>query len=212
MPSLTDLAYTKNWSASKQPFLTDLETALDEIQTDINDDCHDNIVQLALDAYGSSYALDSDGLAQYTNNLYDKITATDTYTVGNITISTTAAWTDVDTTNAAIAFTPEIAGDFRVTFQFTVDIVSSNATNEADVRFRLTDGTTNSDFTPRIRLVSINNAQRVDTPVSLSYVFDSLAAAAQTVKLQYYITTSTNMTIIVMANTNDALCMKSEKI
>src|SRR3990167_3063469 len=209
--SITDLAYTKNWSASKQPFLTDLETGLDAMQTHINNKVADNLVQLAKDSYPSAYAFDDDGLAQYTNNLYDKLTATDTYTGGNIALATTAAWTDVDTTNAAITFTPELAGDFRVSFQFSVDTVSSNATNETDIRFRLTNGTTASDFLPRVRFVNVPNAGRCVVPVSLSYVYDALAAGGQTVRLQYFLSTTTNTTINMLATTNDVLDIKAEK-
>jgi len=212
MANLTDLTYTNNMAAAKKPFLTDLEETLDSMQTYINDTLKDNLVQLALDCFPTAYAFDSDGSAQYTMNLYDKTTASDTYTGGDITISTTGAWTDVDTTNAALSITPELAGDFAFNFQFNVESVTSNATNETDIRFRLTDGATNSDATPRIKLVTGVTANNNTCPVTLYHVFDSLAASAQTVKLQYYITTSTNTTIKVLANSNDKITMFGDKI
>src|SRR3990167_8084467 len=154
MPTIADLVFTNNMVANRKPFLTDIVESITSVQTHINDKVADNLVQHALDSYGSAYTFDNDGLAQYTNNLYDKLTATDTYTGGDFTLTTTGAWTDVDATNASIAFTPEIAGDFRVTFQFSFESVSSNATNETDIRFRLTDSTTNSDALSRIKLVT----------------------------------------------------------
>jgi len=212
MASISDLDYTDNMAANKRPFLTDLRETLDSIETYVNEKVKDNLVQLVSDSYPSGYAFDDDGAAQYTSNLYDKTTATDTYTGGNVTIAATGAWTDVDTTNAAITITPELAGDFRTTFQFVVESVTSDASNATDVRFRLTDGSTNSDYLPRIKLITGVTSTTNTVPVSLSHVFDSWSAAAKTVKLQYYISTSTNTTIKVYANSNDPICMKAEKI
>ena len=171
----------------------------------------DDLEQLALDCFPSSYTFDRDGVKNLTMSLYDVTTAVDSYTGGDFTITTAGAWTDLDLTNASIAVTPEIAGDFRVTFQFAVECVSSNATNEADVRFRLTDGTTASTFTPRVKLVTGASGTTTVVPVSLSYVYDAWTAAAKTVRVQYYITTRTAMAIKVYANTNDPLTMDVEK-
>lgn len=212
MPSISDLSYTNNMASNKKPFLTDLVETLDSVQTYINDSIKDNLIQLALDSYPAAYAFDSDGLAQYTNNLYDKLTATDSYTGGDLTISTTGAWTDLDAINAAITLTPELAGDFKVTFQFILESVTSNATNETDIRFRLTDSTTASTFTPRVKLITAASGTTTAVPVSLSYVYDAWSAAAKTVKLQYYITTATATVIKVYANTNDPLVMDAEKV
>src|SRR3990167_1028046 len=212
MPSITDLSYTNNMESNKKPFLTDLVETLDSVQTYINDSVKDNLLQLALDSYPAAYAFDSDGLAQYTNNLYDKLTATDSYTGGDLTISTTGAWTDLDAINAAITLTPELAGDFKVTFQFILESVTSNATNETDIRFRLTDSTTASTFTPRAKLITAASGTTTAVPVSLSYVYDAWIAAAKTVKLQYYITTATATVIKVYANTNVPLVMDAEKV
>lgn len=212
MPSITDLAWTDNFADNKKPFLTDLRTALDSIQTQLNDKVSDNLVQVTKDAYGSSYTFDNDGVAQYTNNLYDKKTAVDSYTGGNFSISTTGAWTDLDATNASIQITPEIAGDFKFDFLFSVQAVSSNATNEVDVRFRITDGTTSSTATPRLKLITGVTATTYTHPVHLTHVFDSMSVALQTVKLQYFISTLTNATLTVLAVSNDPIAMYAEKI
>ena len=142
MASITDLDYTDNMASSKQPFLTDIRETLDSIETYINSTVVDALLDLAADSFPSGYAFTASGAGNFsTHNLYDKQTATQTYTGANIAISTTGAWTDLDATNAKVDFTPEyLAGDFKVTAQFMVSAVTSNATNEVEVRFRLTDG------------------------------------------------------------------------
>jgi len=212
MASLTDLTYTDNMSPSKQPLLTDWRETLDSIQTYVNDTIKDNVVALGNDCFGTQYSFDNDGVKQYTADLYNKQTAVDSYTGGDFTISATGAWTDVDATNLSVAITPEIAGDFRVTFNFSVESVTSNATNETDIRFRLTDSSNVSVHFPRIKLVTGVTATTNTTPLSLTYTYDSVAASATTFKLQYYITTSTASTIKVLANTNDPVLMEIEKI
>lgn len=212
MPSISDLTYTDNMDLAKKPLLTDLRESLDSMQTYLNSSVKDNLVQLALDSYGSAYAFDSDGAAQYTNNLYDKLKAEDSYTGGDITISTTGAWTDVDATNAAISITPELAGDFKVSMQFCLESVTSNATNATNVKFRLTDTSENSTVIPKVHLVTGVSATTNTVPVIIEHIFDSWSAAAKTVKLQYYITTSTNTTIKVLADTSHPIYMYAEKI
>src|SRR3990167_5043314 len=213
MASIPDIAYTSNMSAAKKPFLTDLVETLDSIQTHINDKIGDNIEQFVLDAFPSAYTFDDNGLKNFaTWNLFDKQTGNDSYTGGDFTITTTAAWTDLDATNASITFTPDLlAGDFKCVFQFNVECVSTNATNEADLAFRITDGTTNSTGIASIHLVTGANATTTQVPVTIIYTFDSLSASAKTVKLQYYITTRTAMTIKVLANTSEPIYMEIEK-
>lgn len=214
MASITDLTYTNNMAANKKPLLTDLVESLDSIQTYINDSIKDNLVQLASDCLPSGYAFDNDGAKNFsTHDLFDKQTANDSYTGGNIAISTTGSWLDVDTSNAAVTFTPDLlAGDFKATFMFSLQSVTSNATNETDVRFRLTDSSTNSTFTPRVHLVTGVTTTTNTVPVIVEHTFNSLAASAQTIKLQYNITTTTNTTITVLANTNDPIYMEVEKV
>ena len=212
MPSITDLTATDSMASNRKPFLPDLREHTASIVTFCNDSLKDNLLQLAKDAYPSAYTFDSDGSAQYTNNLYDKLTASDTDVAGNHTLSTTGAWTTVDLTNTSIAITPELVGDFRATFQFSVQSVSSNATNETDIRFRITDGTTSSDALPRIKLITGVSGTTNTIPVHLSYVFDAWTAAAKTVYLQYFLTTTTASAITLLAISNDPVCMKIEKV
>lgn len=214
MGSIADLDYTDDMAPTKKPLLTDLRTALDSIETYINSTVADAINDILIDSWPSGYAATVAGTGNFTNSdLYDKLTASDTYTGGDITISTTGAWTDVDTTNAAVAFTPDyLAGDFKATFQFNVSAVTTNATNAILVRFRLTDGSTESDFIANIHHVTGVDAVTIIAPVSITHEFDSLAASAQSVKLQYYIVTQTAVTLKVLANSNSPIAMQVEKI
>ena len=212
MATIADLTYTDNLASNKKPILTDWRESLDSIQTYINDKVKDNLLQLTADAYPSAYAFDDDGVAQYTNNLYDKLTQSATYSGGDVTLSTTGSWVDIDLANVKIDFTPELAGDFRATFQFNVESVTSNATNETDIRFRITDGSDVSDATPRIKLITGVSGTTNTSPVVVTHVFDSLAAAAQTIKAQYFLSTSTATTIKCLANSNDIVSMHVEKV
>lgn len=215
MGTLASLDYTDNFAAAKKPFLTDLRTALDSIETYINTTLKNNFNQLSQDVFPSGYAYDSDGNKQFgaSIDLFQKQNAIASYTGGNITLSTTGAWTDVDASNAKITFTPSyIAGDFLARFQFTIDALSSNATNEVEVRFRLTDGSTTSTAIPAVRIVSGVNASRYDIPVNVSHVFTSLAASAQTIKLQYFLVTLSNTTLLALANSNSPIVGSVEKV
>lgn len=215
MASLNDLDYTNNMAPSKKPFLTDLEETLDSIQTYINDKLTANINQAILDIFPTAYAFDDDGVKQFTTyNLYDKQSGVNSYTGGDITIASTGAWTDVDTSNAQITFTPDLlTGDFSCIAQFSLNVVTTNATNQAVVRFRLTDGSTNSTRIANVNLVSGVNATTTVVPITLYHQFNNLTGnASQTIKLQYFIATTTATTIVVEANTNSPLVMNVEKI
>jgi hypothetical protein len=213
-PSITDLAFTNNMSLTRQPFLTDFEASLTSIQDHINDKVANNLVQLAKDCMGTPYAFDDDGNAQFsTHSLYDKQTVLDSYTGGDFTISTTGAWTDIDASNASIAVTPEIyAGDFKVSFDFHVSMVTTNATNLCLVQFRLTDGSENSTFIAKVHRVTGVTATTEVFPIHLAHEFDAWSVAAKTVKLQYYITTLTATTLKVLSNSNAPIYMQAEKI
>lgn len=212
MASITDLDVTDNMASSKQPFLDDLRESIASIETHINDKLADNLVQLSKDAYGTGYAFDNDAAAQYVFNLYDKNTSVDSYTGGNFTLSTTGAWTDVDATNVSVANTPEVSGDFKTTFSFSLQSVTSNATNEVDIRFRLTDGSTQSTQLPRVKHVTGVTGTTNTVPVVLSYTFDAWSAALKTVKLQYFLSTLTATTLTLLANSNDPVMMEVEKV
>ncbi len=217
-PISTTFVPTDNLSPNKKPVLTDWRTLVTSIEEFLNGTTTKgvalNVNQFSADSWPSAYAYDNDGAKNYTGfSLFDKQTIVDTYTGGDITIAATGTWTDVDASNASIGFTPVLlAADFRLHFQFNVESVTSNATNETDVRFRLTDSSTNSDAFARVKLVTGVTTTTNTVPVNLSYTFDALAASSKTVKLQYFITTSTASTIKVLANSNDPISMECEKV
>lgn len=215
MASITDLTRTDNMASAKQPFLTDLNETLDSMEGYINTSLVANLEQLLLDAFPSGYAVDGDGAKNFaTYNLYDKQTVNDSYTGGDITIGAVGAWTDVDATNAAITITPDhLTGDFKVTFQFNVESVTSNATNETDVRFRLTDGTTASTFMAKMHLVTGVTTTTNTESKSISHTYNNLTGdTASTVRLQYYITTTTASVIKVLADTSFPIYIEAEKV
>lgn len=210
MASITPLAYTDLIDNGQAPIKTDLTGMFDEFQTFINDELVDNLVIATNSSYGSGVGFPA--ISALTSNLYNKQTIEEAFTGGDFTLSTTGAWTDVDASNASITITPELAGDFNATFQFSVECISSNATNAVDIRFRLTDGSDASYATPRVKLITGVTGTTNVVPVNLKHQFSTWAASAQTVKLQYFITTLTNATVKVYANSNDNLYMQVEKI
>jgi|SRR6185503_2373925 len=215
MGTIAQLTATDNMASSKKPFLTDIREHTGSIVDYINDKITDNFNAIAQDAFPSGYAFDNDGVKQFSASvdLFQKQRAEASYTGGDITIAATGAWTDVDASNAKITFTPSyLAGDFRVGFQFSLNILTSNATNEAHVRFRLTDGSTTSTRIAQCRFVSGVSGTRNVLPINLYHHYTSLAASAQTIKLQYFLVTSTATTVIVEANTNSPLVATTEKI
>jgi hypothetical protein len=211
--SITDLTYTNNIDNNRAPIKTDLDSAFQSIEDYINTTVVDALIQYGIDIYGSGGSLSAAGTALFaSNNLYNKQTAERIYTGGDVTISTTGAWTDVDTSNASIPITPDtLSGDFKASCHFSMKAVSSNATNQARVRFRLTDSTESSNPV-EIDFVTGVSGTTDTTPIFLAHQFDDWAVSAQTVKLQYFIVTSTAMTITVLANTNCPIAMQVEKI
>lgn len=216
MSSITDLTYTDNMAANKKPLLTDLRASLDSIQTYINQEVKAAVVKTCKDAFPSGYAFATDEETKnFTSvNLFDKQNASNTYTGGDITISTTGSWEDVDASNAQVTLTPDTYdGDFKVDCQFNIESVTSNATNETDVLFRLTDGSSQSESIARVKLVTGVTGTTNVVPVNISAQFSSLTGdAAATIKLQYQIVTSTASTIKVLAGTNNPIVLEAEKI
>ena len=206
-PTLTDLDYTatKTYDDKEVCDETDLDTTYTAFQTFVNTSLKANLQQLARDCFGIvDYQFDSDGAAQYTNNLFDKQYITDFYNGGDIAIGVVAdaAWGAVDAVNAAVTITPEKVGAYRATFYFT-HRVTSTATTEftADVGFRITDGTDAS--------YAVNSGGRIPAtaggsgefynPVFLTCVFDWATTTAKTVTLQNYNRTLTDVSANVVA-------------
>jgi len=206
-PTLTDLAYTKNYADLEVWTEAEADIVFASFQTYINDTVKDNLQQLARDAFGvTDYTFDSDGAAQYTNNLFDKQQATDTYNGGDITIGTTAdaAYASVDAVNAAIAFTPEKAGRYMAVFTFVHRAVTT-ATTEGTIEtsFRITDGT---DASMAVRSggylpATAANSGILCVPVTIFNLFNWTTTVARTVTLQKFNRTGTNISTNVVSAT-----------
>lgn len=211
MPSITPLSYSDTIDNNKRPIKADLDAIFDEFQAYINDLVVDNLEQLGADSYGSyGFVGDTNGL--YTNNLYDKLTVNNSVTLGNYTVATVGSWTQVDAANAKIDVTPERVGDFAVRFAFVVEIESSGASNNGTISFRLNDGSEVSTFQPQVKVVSGVAGSIYQVPVEFTHEFSDWAASAQSVILEYFITTATNVTIKVLANSTNPLVAHAEKI
>ncbi len=212
MADIDDLAYTQTLNLTDEPTPDQVYAMLDEIQTYVNTKVKDNLLQVTADSFGSDYALTDNGVASTTSNLYNKQTATHTFTGGDFTITSTN-WADVDATNMAVSITPEMQGDFKCTAQFNLQIVSTSATNQARVRFRLSNGTESSDYVPEINIVTGVTGSTTTIPVSLSHLFEDLVAdAASKIKLQVLVVTRTNMTITLLANSSATSNFLIEKV
>ncbi len=165
-------------------------------------DAVDNLNQIVLDAFGSSYTLDNDAIANRTNTLYQKQNSTDS-DVGDTSLTVATTWTDVDAADSSIAITPEAIGDFLFLCSFSVEIIASAASANSEVYFRLTDGTTHS-VPVQVQMITGANGNASDTmtvPVTLFHRLSNLAVSAQTLKLQYFRNVHTNITTVsVIAN------------
>lgn len=188
------------------------------------DDTVDNLNQFRLDGFGSAYTLDNDAVANFTSSitLYNKQVVVDTYST-NILLGTATDvdYVDVDAVNAAIVFTPNLlAGDYKVTFQFTDHSIGTAAVDtDCETAFRLTDGTTNSN---PIRVqhrvdgtgLAAGDQTEFQIPVSIMHVFTGLAAGtAVTVRLQKRVLTATAVaTHDTDAAVTNVMYMVAEKI
>lgn len=178
-----------------------------------------NIIQGFRDAFGDAlYTLNDNGIATRTWTLFNKQYATKTYNGGNITLglAADAGWQTADAVNAATTFTPETAGQYKVTFEFTHKMVST-ATTECtiDVSFRITDTTTASHVVnSKIRIpATAGGSGEILHPVTVSVIFD-WTAAAKTVLLQKYVRTLTAVgtNAIAASGTEGELYIVIEKI
>jgi len=205
--TISDLAYTKNYSDDTRPTEAVLDAAFESIQTYLNDSVKDNLVQLAKDCHGNTdYTLDGDGSANYTNSLFAKQYATDYYNGGDISIGVAAdgAYAAVDAVNASILFTPERVGQYRATCRFN-HTFTTTATTEGtcEVSFRLTDGT---DASYSVRSggylpATAAGSGKLSVPIGVSHVFDWTTTTAKTVSLQKYVRAATQVATNIVAAT-----------
>lgn len=198
MPTLPTHAFTKSYADLKRLSEAQLDDFNNSHQTYINTYLRSNLLQFALDAYGSSYNFNQNGLQSVTNTLFDKQTGTKLYSGGDMSIGTVVdvAWGVVDAINAAISFTPEKAGKYAAQFVFT-HTVQLNNTSEGtcEVTFRITDGTSVS---PVVRSgiyagTVAANAMRLAQVITIPYEFNWADTTPRTITLQKFVRTATNV-------------------
>ena len=218
--SLTDLTVTENYADGAQLTFAQLEAQNTSIETAVNTTGLRNIEQLAKDCFGdANYTFNSDGDASLTNTLFDKQYVQSSYTGGDISIGTSAdgAYAAVDAVNAVISIVPEIIGKYRATFTFTHRATSTATTEmEADVSFRITDGTTASPAVNSggyIPATAANSGVLTNT-VTLSYIFDFTTTSTKTITLQKYVRTATALSanVVNALAANGEITMSIEKI
>lgn len=155
------------------------------------------------------------------------ILRTDTYNQsvyggGNISIGTTndGAYADVDATNAQITFTVNVPGRYLVSFAFQVqaDSTVAAANFSSFTRFRLTDGTNNSNTTEFGGTIgSAAAAGKSHTLWNLfivDHVFNFTSSGSKTVKLQKQNIVSTDISVrrILCDGTDGSIVMKAFRI
>lgn len=219
---LTTGKTTYNWADGQLLTEAKLDGILITLIETWADNTNDNLNQFRLDAFGSGYSLDNDATANFTSaTLFNKQTATDTYSSSiALGTSTDADWTDVDATNASITFTPDTyTGDFKVSFQFTDYVLFTAAVDgQLVVRYRLTDGTNNSnpmELNQRLDGTGLaaGDQYAITTPIHLFHLFTSMTASSKTVKLQKFVSTATNVaTHSTNGSATNVMYMLAEKV
>jgi hypothetical protein len=218
--TLTNLDVTEDYADGKQLTEAQLQAQNTSIETSVNTTLMRNLEQLAKDAYGNAnYTFNSDGNASLTNTLFDKQYVESTYNGGDISIGTSAdvSWTAVDGVNAVVSITPEIIGTYRATFVFTHRATSTATTEmEADVGFRITDGTTASAVVNSGGYVPATaaNSGELSNVITISKVFNFTTASSKTVTLQKFVRTATALSanVVNALAANGELYMAIEKV
>src|SRR3990167_9102003 len=204
--SFSTLKTNYSWADGQRLTETKLDNILGTsgtagLQTFCND-VNDNLDQIRLDAFGTSYTYDNDAAVNFTAaTLYNKQVVTDTYSSNiSLGVATDPDFVDVDATNAAITFTPDtLTGDFKATFQFTDHSVSTANTDiDCETVYRLTDGTTNSN-TVKVQHridgtgLAAGDVSELCIPLTLIHVFTGLTATSRTIRLQKRVLTASNV-------------------
>lgn len=198
MPTLPSHAFTKNYDDLKRLSEAQLDDFNNSHQNYINTYLRANLLQFALDAYGSSYSFNQNGLQSVTNTLFNKQTQTKLYSGGDISIGVVAdaAWGAVDAINAAITITPEKPGKYAAQFLFTHTIdLATVSEGTCETTFRITDGTSVS---PVVRsgfytAPVIANSARFVQVITIFFEFDWPDTTTRTITLQKFVRTATNV-------------------
>ena len=201
------------------------EAQLDADFNDLNDYTNGpirlNLLQLAKECHGngSDVNFDGDGVANFTNTLFNKQTNTKTYNAGDVNIGTSAdgAYADADAANLSISFTPERPGKYAVHFIFThIAVLNATAAGQCEVSFRITDGATSS---PAQRSGGYHGAPaanntRIVRSLCIVFEFDWNDTTTRTIKLQKFVRAATqvNANQVAASAANGEFYARVEKI
>ncbi len=145
MAAIADSNYasTKTYNDGEILDEVDLDTTYSYIQTYMNARKND-LIRLTNDAQGSDYTLDGTATRLYTNDLFQKQKTQGFADIGsNISIGTAtdAAYANVSAGVAAVSFTPERAGTYRISFDFThIFSLDTGLNAQVSTAFRFSDG------------------------------------------------------------------------
>lgn len=205
-PTISPLAIDKEYAEGETLTEVQLDAALIDsgttaVQGYLNEKISPNIVQLAKDCQGDDYDFTDTGDANFTWSLYEKQWEEHLYNGGDISIGvvTDASFASVDAINAALTFTPERVGRYRVTFKFT-HFFELNATSEGScqVLFRIYDGAGDSaiEKSGGYFPATAANAVQFSNPVLLTYIFEvTTAEVPVTFLLQKRVMAATNVSV-----------------
>jgi len=145
MATVADANYasTKTYNDGEILDELDLDTTNSYLQTYMNARKND-LIRLANDAQGSDYVLDGTATRVYTHSLFEKQSTQGFADIASdINIGTTddASYANVSAGVAAVSFTPERVGTYRISFDFTHILTLNTALNaQVSTAFRFTDG------------------------------------------------------------------------
>lgn len=226
MPILAQFALSKQYDDLQVLTEAELDAAfidagVTSCQGFINTKLVNNIIQLATDSIGSGIVFTDNGTAQFTNSLFQKQNSTNLYNGGDISIGTSAdvAFVNVDAVNAAISFTPERIGQYRLVANFSHTFKLTIATEgECETIFQLTDGTLR---TPIVKsggyypvTTSVGTQISISTPLSITGIFNWTDINPKTITLQKWVKTASNISsqIIGGSSSNGEIYLMIEKI
>jgi len=193
---------TKSYADDK--FWTEeiMDVVKSELEAQINTVFKNNFNQLKADLLPSTYTYDDDGAANLSNPLYNKQTATNTYSA-NVSLGTTAnaSFADMDATNLQLTFTPELTGKYLVRMTCPVQVVPTAGTQlDYQCHFRITDSGTSPQVSQPTTVIVQPRAN--DSQSAFNVVAESImtftANESQIIRFQKRIITATNLATHVM--------------
>jgi hypothetical protein len=176
---------------------------------------YNDTMQILKDVFVTGYALNQDGVATRTHCVENKQTELDTAETSiSLGLVAAGAWSDVDANNAAISIDPEVAGEYRVNFDFPVRIIPTGAAiADAKIQFRLIDSNSNYRLGTVIYFHPMIADAAATIPVHLEWIA-TFTTASQNVRLQKRILSAANLaTCELEASAGDyGLNMSVEKV